>query len=87
MSDKTHNEDDLRRIAGIFSEQISGELRAIHEVLGDIQQRVSKLPAMEADIADLKSDMHVVKAAVKDTNREPHSITRPGYVAEDPSDK
>jgi prefoldin subunit 5 len=87
MSDRTYDEDDLRRVAGIFSEQISGELQAIHEVLGGIRQQVSRLPAMEADIRDLKSDMYVVKAAVKDTNRELHSITRPGYVAEDPSEK
>jgi hypothetical protein len=43
MSDKTYTEDDLRRIADIFSEQLRVELQIIHEVLEDIRSKVSHL--------------------------------------------
>ena len=85
MSDKTYTEDDLHRVAGIFSEQIKGELQVIHEVLGDIQNKVSHLPTRD-EFNELKADVRTIRAAVKDTNRELHTITRPGYVAEEPSD-
>lgn len=85
MSDKTYTEDDLHRVAGIFSERVKDELRVIHEVLGDIQSKVSHLPT-RGEFNELKADMRTIRTAVKDTNRELHTITRPGYVAEEPSD-
>jgi hypothetical protein len=84
MSDKTYTEDDLRRVAGMFSEQVKDELQIIHEVLGDIQLKVAHLPTRD-EFNELKADIHTVKATAKDTNRELHTITRPGYVAEEPS--
>lgn len=84
MSDKTYTEDDLRRVAGIFSEQIKDELQVILEVVSDIQTKMIHLPTRE-EFNELKADIRTIKAAVKDTNRELHSITRPGYVAEEPS--
>lgn len=86
MSDRTYTEDGIQRIGGVIAEKLADEFRAGFEALESIAQSVARIPRMEVDVAELKSDMKVVKAAVKDTNRELHTITRPGYVAEEPSD-
>ena len=86
MSDKTYTEDDIQRMGGVIAEKLADEFRAGFEALESIAQSVARIPQMEADIAELKTDVKVIKAAVKDTNRELHTITRPGYVAEEPSE-
>ncbi len=44
------------------------------ESLDAISLQVAKIPKMEKDIAELKSDMKTVKFAVKETNRELHEM-------------
>ena len=48
------------------------ELRAVHEAVRDIQQKVSALPAMQQDIDELKQDVKVVKASVRSMSSQMH---------------
>ncbi len=54
----------------VLMEQVVDQNRAVLEAVGDMQQKVALLPAMQQDIAELKQDMKVVKAAVTATNRD-----------------
>ena len=54
----------------VLMEQVVDQNRAVLEVVGDMQQKVALLPTMQQDIAELKQDMKVVKAAVTATNRD-----------------
>jgi len=40
------------------------------EAVGDIQRKVARLDGIERDVAELKQDMKVVKAAVVDLSRD-----------------
>jgi hypothetical protein len=62
------NDDAVRRVAELVAEQISGQLKTAQEALDEIKLRVAKIPAMQDDLNELKSDMKAVKQAVKDTN-------------------
>jgi cell division protein FtsB len=46
------------------------------EAVGDMQRQVAVLPAMQQDIAELKQDMKVVKAAVTDLSDQVHDHER-----------
>lgn len=51
-------------------EEIRDQLRIVTDAVVDVQEKVEPVPQMQADIADLKTDMKVVKLAVTDTNKE-----------------
>ena len=70
MSDQKYTDDDLRRVVGIVNEQIDDKLQVILEVVSDMQQKVNALPRIEAEIAELKTDVKVIKAAATDTSKE-----------------
>jgi uncharacterized protein YoxC len=55
---------------GVLLEQIVDQNKAVLEAVGDMQQKVAVLPTMQRDIAELKQDMKVVKAAVADLSNE-----------------
>ncbi len=55
---------------GVLLEQIVDQNRAVLEAVGDIQQKVARLDGIERDVAELKQDMKVVKAAVVDLSRD-----------------
>ena len=55
---------------GLLLEQIRDQNKAVLEAVGDMQHKVAVLPAMQQDIAELKQDMKVVKAAVTDLSRQ-----------------
>jgi hypothetical protein len=76
MNTNTYTDDDLRRVVGIVNEQIDDKLDLLLEVVSDMQQKVNALPRIETEIAELKADMKVVKAAVTDTSRQVHDIDR-----------
>lgn len=59
---------------GIILEEIRDQNKAVLEAVGDLQAKVSGLPAMQQDISDLKSDMKVVKAAIVDVSNEQKSF-------------
>jgi uncharacterized protein YoxC len=55
---------------GVLLEQIVSQNQAVLEAVGDMQQKVALLPTMQQDIAELKQDVKIVKAAVADVSRE-----------------
>ena len=65
--------DEVTKAINHFSvlmEDQNGKLDAVLEAVGDMQRKVAALPAMQQDIAELKQDMKVVKAAVMDISRD-----------------
>jgi uncharacterized coiled-coil DUF342 family protein len=68
MSDGRDDNEAVRRIADLVAEQISSQLKTALEAIDEIKLQVSKIPAIQDDIAELKSDMKAVKQAIKHTN-------------------
>jgi hypothetical protein len=72
--------DDVRYF-GIMLEELRNQNRAVLEYVGQMPQMVARLVAIEQDVAELKQDMKVVKAAIIDVGRQlvDHElhITRP----------
>jgi len=62
--------DDDVRYFGVMFEEIRDQNRAVLEAVGDMQRAVAALPEMKQDIAELKADMKVVKAAITDVSRQ-----------------
>ena len=65
--------DEVAKAINHFSvlmEDQNGKLDAMLEAVGDIQQKVARLDGIERDVAELKQDMKVVKAAVVDLSRD-----------------
>lgn len=62
------NDDAVRRVAELVAEQVSGQLKTAQEALDEIKLQVAKIPAIQDDLNELKSDMRAVKQAIKDTN-------------------
>ncbi len=54
----------------VLVEHVIDQNRAVLEAVGDIQRKVARLDGIERDVAELKQDMKVVKAAVTATNRD-----------------
>lgn len=54
----------------ILLEEIRSQMGAVLEIVSSMQENVKHIPVMREDIADLKSDVAVIKAAVKDTNHD-----------------
>jgi polyhydroxyalkanoate synthesis regulator phasin len=66
---------DVRHMS-VLLEQTMAQNQLILEAVGDMQEKVSTIPAIQEDIATLKTDMKIVKAAVTDTNKELHALER-----------
>ena len=54
----------------VLMEHVVDQNRAVLEAVGDMQQKVAMLPMMQQDIAELKQDVRVIKAAVVDLSRD-----------------
>ena len=54
----------------VLVEHVIDQNRAVLEAVGDIQRKVARLDGIERDVAELKQDMKVVKAAVMDVSRD-----------------
>ena len=63
------NDADVRYF-GVMLEELRDQNKAVLEAVGDMQRAVAALPAMQHDIAELKADMKVVKAAITDVSRQ-----------------
>ncbi len=55
---------------GILLEEIRDQNKAVLEAVDDMQKNVAKIPAIEEDVAELKQDVKIVKAAVTDTSKQ-----------------
>lgn len=74
MSERGDNDDAVRRVADLVAEQVSSQLKTALEAIDEIKLQVSKIPAIQDDIAELKSDMKAVKEAIKHTNLDLREI-------------
>lgn len=54
----------------VLMEHVVDQNRAVLEAVGDMQQKVAMLPTMQQDIAELKQDVRVIKAAVTDLSHD-----------------
>lgn len=72
---KTNDElDESIRSLGVLIETVIDQNQAILEAVGDMQQNVAKIPPMQEDIAELKADVQLVKAAITDTSRQVNDL-------------
>jgi peptidoglycan hydrolase CwlO-like protein len=70
MSEGDYDDKALRRVADLVAEQITSQFKTALESLDEIKLQVAKIPAIQDDIAELKSDMKAVKQAIKETNQD-----------------
>ncbi len=45
-------------------------MQAVLEIATDVNKKVTVLPTLQEDIAELKDDVKVIKLAVTDTNKD-----------------
>lgn len=76
MSGRGDDTETARRAADLVAEQINSQLKTALEALDDIKLQVGKIPAIQDDIAELKSDMRAVKQAIKETNFDLRELDR-----------
>ena len=63
-------EHAAERAAGFYYEKTKHDIGLALEAFEAIQMQVDKIPQIEADVSELKSDMKVVKHAVTATNKD-----------------
>ncbi len=63
------SDEDVNHLS-VLMEHVVDQNRAVLEAVGDIQRKVARLDGIERDVAELKQDMKVVKAAVMDVSRD-----------------
>ena len=67
---------------GHMLEQVLDEIKAVHELVAEVPKMSRKLDRVEQDVAELKQDMNVVKAAVNATSHDPKKHkSLPAHVA------
>lgn len=54
---------------GHLLEQILDEIKAVHEVVGGVQEKVADLPTRD-EFNELRQDVKTIKAAVGDLSRD-----------------
>ena len=54
----------------VLLEEVRDQNRAVLEAVGQIQQQLNELLPVKSDVAQLTSDMKIVKAAVTDQSLE-----------------
>ena len=55
---------------GHMLEQVLDEIKAVHELVAEVPKMARKLDHVEQNVAELKQDMKVVKAAVNATSHD-----------------
>jgi len=68
------------RAVGFYYEKTRHDIDLVMEAIDGMKVQVDKIPRIEADVAELKTDMKVVKIAVSDTNRDLQSFHTPGWI-------
>jgi hypothetical protein len=61
---------------GHMLEQVLDEIKAVHELVAEVPKMARKLNSVEQDVAELKQDMKVVRAATTDTSHQVHDLER-----------
>ena len=70
MGVKRYDDGDLQRLGWVIGEHIVDRFKLGFEAIDQIKLQVNKIPGMEADLAELKSDMKVVKHVLKATDKD-----------------
>ena len=60
----------IERIVGFYYEKTKHDIDLVLEAFDAIKVQVDKIPRMEQDLAELKSDVKVIKKVVTDTNKD-----------------
>jgi uncharacterized protein YoxC len=63
------SDEDVNHLS-VLMEQVVDQNKAVLEAVGDIQRKVARLDGIERDVAELKQDVKVIKAAVVDLSRD-----------------
>ena len=75
MTKKTYDEDDLKRVAEILAEDIGTRIDVLEENMGTmVETKVRSV--MKEEIAGVRQDIKIIKAAVTDTNKDLHHLER-----------
>jgi polyhydroxyalkanoate synthesis regulator phasin len=61
---------------GLMLERVLDEIKAVHELVAEVPKMARKLDHVEQDVAELKQDMKVVRAATTDTSHQVHDLER-----------
>ncbi len=69
----TKSEDNY---TAVLLEEIRSQMQAVLEIAIDTRKKVSVLPTMQEDIAELKEDVKTIKHAVKETNQDLRLLKR-----------
>lgn len=75
MAKKTYDEDDLKRIAELITEDIGTRIDALEENMGAIIERKVR-PIVQEELVEAREDIKLIKAAVTDTNKDLHKLER-----------
>jgi hypothetical protein len=54
----------------VLLEEIRDQNKAVLEAVGDMRKHVALLPNVQSDIAELKQDVRVIKAAISDMSHQ-----------------
>lgn len=65
--------DDERKL--VLGEVLADELKVIHEYVMEIPGINKRLISVKKDVKELKADMQIVKAIVKDHSRQLNALT------------
>ncbi len=62
--------------AGFYYEKTRDDIQLVLEAFDAVKTQVDKIPRMERDVADLKSNTRVVKLVVADTKKDLKTLTK-----------
>lgn len=69
--------DDLStaiRHLGVLYEDMQDDIKKLLELFGSELEHLRKLPKIESDLSEVKSNVKTIKAAVTNTSRQVHSL-------------
>ncbi len=68
MTTKKYDDADVQHYIGVMTENIVDRFKSGFEAIDQIKLQVDKIPGIEEDIAMIKSDIKIMKRALKVTN-------------------
>ncbi|HVX24226.1 MAG TPA: hypothetical protein VG992_02690 [Candidatus Saccharimonadales bacterium] len=70
MPQKKYDDNDIVHLGEVIGEHVVSQFKTGLEAIDEILIQTRKIPKMEADIGELKSDMKIVKGALTATNTD-----------------
>lgn len=75
MTKKSYDEDDLKRVASLMAEEIGSRIDALEENIEIIIERKVR-PIVQEELVEVKEDIHLIRAAVRETNKGLHVLEK-----------